>query len=315
MLAQPSGLLSFRALEYDHSMRRFLQIAFAGWVALSMSMAQAFAFPGDGGAGGYTPVSSTAPDVSGYTRDDSQSDALTAYLKGRRLPLVGAQVLHDPSSGQSAIVLYGFVATAFGKSDATAKARAFLKDPSVVVENRVKVDPEIASLPKSSRHHSADDGSSAVPNPDASGPAAEADPNASSQADADPNAMPGVQGYMDQQNQQAQIQQYQNQQNPLAGGSGGMPGGMVPLVALLGLLSAANGGGGSSFSFGSSGPFGIPNSFGRSSPYQANPSGASPYGSPYGSPYAAPPGAYPSSPYGPSGSPYGPPTGSFSPYP
>jgi hypothetical protein len=85
--------------------------------------------------------------------------------------------------------------------------------------------------------------------------------------------------------------------------SGGMmSGGMIPLVALLGLLSATNGG--SNFSFGSSGPFGMPN-FGGSGPYQNPYSGGSPYG-------YQPPGSFPSGPYG---SPYGPPPGSFSPYP
>ena len=74
-------------------------------------LAQAFAFPGDSGASGYTPVSSTSPDTSGYTKDDSRSEELTNYLKSHRLPLVGAQVLADPSSGQHVIVLYGFVAT------------------------------------------------------------------------------------------------------------------------------------------------------------------------------------------------------------
>ena len=38
-------------------MRRLIQIAFAGWIALSMTIAQAFAFPADSwAAGAYTPV-------------------------------------------------------------------------------------------------------------------------------------------------------------------------------------------------------------------------------------------------------------------
>ena len=78
---------------------------------------------------------------------------MTNYLRSHRLPLVGAQVLADPSSGQHVVVLYGFVATDFGKSDATTKANAFLHDRTAVIENRVKVDPEIASLPKTSHHH------------------------------------------------------------------------------------------------------------------------------------------------------------------
>jgi hypothetical protein len=205
-------------------------------------------------------------------------------LKKHRLPLVGAQVLNDPASGQRTVVLYGFVATDFGKSDATAKTRAFLHDSSAVVENRVMVNPAIASQPAASRpHDEASGGYSAGPS--------ESSANAGNSANADDGsaAMGGAQSYLEQQSQQGQIQQYQNQQNPLASGgmpggmTGGISGGMVPLVALLGLLSATNGG--SSFSFGSSGPMGVPNSFGGS-PYQRNPYGG-------GSPYAYPPGAYP----------------------
>ncbi|HTT76991.1 MAG TPA: hypothetical protein VMF50_13565 [Candidatus Binataceae bacterium] len=295
-------------------MWRAARIAFACWFALSLSVVQAFAFPGDGGAAGYTPVSSTAPDTSGYTKDNVQSGALTKYLNSRRLPLVGAQVLKDPATGQRVVVLYGFVATDFGKTDAAAKTRAFLRDPSVIVENHVKIDPEIASLPKPSHHNEYATGESSP----STGSYAS---NAGSQAGADTNGLPGAQSYLDQQNQESQIQQYQNQSNPLANGSGigggaAISGSMAPLVALLGLLAATNGN--SSFAYGSSSPLGM---FGRSAPYQPNPYGgspyAAPYGSPYGSPYSAPsnsypPGAYPSSPYGNGSSPYPP---GYSPYP
>jgi hypothetical protein len=43
------------------------------------------------------------------------------------------------------VIIYGFVATAFGKADAADKARAFLKDPNLKIINRVKVRPEIAN--------------------------------------------------------------------------------------------------------------------------------------------------------------------------
>ena len=282
------------------AMRRLLQIAFAGWLGLSMSLAQAWAFPNEGSF--YTPVSGSAPDSSGYAKDDERSEALTSYLKSHRLPLVGAQVLNDSASGQHIVVLYGFVATDFGKTDATAKARAFLNDPSAVVENRVMVDPEIAS---SSRHHHEDAsvaGSSSAP----ASPAAE--PADSASADNGSGSANGADSYLEHQSQQSQIQQYENQQNPMAGGgmtaggplAGMSGGGMVPLIALLGLLGATSGG--RSLSFSSSGPFGMPNSLGGPSPYQQNPySGGSPYSYPYSS-----------SPYG---SPYGSPPGSFSPYP
>lgn len=299
-------------------MRRLIQIAFAGWVAFSMGMAQAFAFPaegaapksyemaaagspsayGSGDAGSDGAASAASNDTTGYQKDDAQSTALSSYLKDRRLPLVGAQVLRDPSTGKRVVVLYGFVATDFGKADATAKAQRFFKDMPVVVDNRVIVNPEIATRPKASSHNQyATGGDESGAAPDASAP-----PDSEADADNGANSMPGVQGYLNQQNQQAQIQQYQAQQNRGAGAGGGLvvSGGMMPLVALLGLLSAANGGS-SGFSFGS------PNQFGRSNPFQPNPFGASPYGSPYG--------AYPPSPYAPQGTnPYGGSSG-FSPYP
>jgi hypothetical protein len=281
--------------------RRLLQIALAAWLGLTMSWAQAWASPA---GGAYTPVSGGVAETTGYTKDTGRSEALTAYLKSHRLPLVGAQVLNDSASGQRTVVLYGFVATDFGKSDATTKARAFLHDSSAVVKNRVMVNPAIASQPAASHPHQEASGETSPASPDASIGAGN-----SANADDGSAAMGGAQSYLEQQSQQAQIQQYQNQQNPLAGGgapggmTGGISGGMVPLVALLGLLSATNGG--SSFSFGSSGPAGLPNSFGGGSPYRQNPYGG-------GSPYGYPPGAFPSSPYG---SPYGSPPGSFSPYP
>lgn len=290
-------------------MKRLLQLAFAGWLAFSMSLAQAWALPGDGGS--YAPTAGGTPDTSRYTADSSRSDALTSYLKKHRLPLVGAQVLNDPSSGGHVVVLYGFVATDFGKNDAASKARAFLKDPSLVVENRVMVEPEIASRPATSRHpgYAPSEGSSAVP--ESSSPPA----SASANADNGSGSMAGPESYLEHQSPQSQIQQYQNQQNPLAnsgmagGGMLGTMGGgnMVPLIALLGLL--AGGSGGSTLSFGSSGPFGMPNSFGGGGPYQRNPYSG-------GSSYGYPPGSYPSGPYGsPYGSPYSGPPGSFSPYP
>ncbi len=74
-----------------------------------------------------------------------QSQDLTHYLKTHRLPLVGAQVSHD-ATGRRQVVLYGFVATPFGKTDAVKKARAFLKDPELLVENRIKIRPELRNM-------------------------------------------------------------------------------------------------------------------------------------------------------------------------
>jgi len=74
----------------------------------------------------------------------SQSAALTKYLKSHRLPLVRAQVVSGPA-GQRKVILFGFVATDFGKRDAAEKTRKFLRDPNLVVDNRIKVSPELAA--------------------------------------------------------------------------------------------------------------------------------------------------------------------------
>ena len=89
------------------------------------------------------PPPSAAGTVAGGTIDSPQSQALSDYLKHHSLPLVGAQVVTSPSGGKQAI-LFGFVASDFGKTDAEQKARRYLKDPSLVVDNRIKVSPELA---------------------------------------------------------------------------------------------------------------------------------------------------------------------------
>ncbi len=80
-----------------------------------------------------------------YRIDRGASNALSQYLKTNKLPLVGAQVSRD-ASGQLQVMLYGFVASELGKSDAEAKTRKFLKQPSLLVINRIKVNPEIRDL-------------------------------------------------------------------------------------------------------------------------------------------------------------------------
>jgi hypothetical protein len=88
-----------------------------------------------------------------YTVDRAASDDLTTYLRKNRLPLVGAQVLSSPD-GQKRLVLYGFVASDFGKHDAETKALAHLGGSGFTVENRIAVRPEIEHL-KSSHHTTA----------------------------------------------------------------------------------------------------------------------------------------------------------------
>ena len=220
-----------------------------------------------------------------YVPDTGASSALTDHLKQHRLPLVGAQVLRNPNDGSRAVVLYGFVGSDLGKSDAQRRAEDFINDPSVEVDNRIRVNPDLLTARGSS---------SAMP-PDASNaPDAQANANASS--------MPGVQSYVDQQNQSAQVQQYQ-QQNSM----GSSMSAMLPLIALMGLLSMSSGGG--SFSTGPPmgySPYGYPSSpYGGSpySPYSGYAPGMPPssFGTPgygYGSPGGVTPfGSLPGSPY------------------
>jgi hypothetical protein len=87
-----------------------------------------------------------------YKVDGPDSQSLTNYLRQRRLPLVGAQVLED-SAGNRRIVLYGFVATQFGRNDAAREAlsyyaeyRAQLGTPAPPLENHIEIRPEIARM-------------------------------------------------------------------------------------------------------------------------------------------------------------------------
>ena len=75
--------------------------------------------------------------------DNSQSTALTNYLHSRQLPLVGARVLAS-NGGPRQAILYGYVATPFGKADAVDKAREFLNDSGAQVDNRIKIEPDLA---------------------------------------------------------------------------------------------------------------------------------------------------------------------------
>ena len=146
------------------------------------------------------PPPSSAGTVAGGTIDSPQSQGLSDYLKHHSLPLVGAQVVTSPSGGKQ-VILFGFVASDFGKTDAEQKARHYLKDPSLVVDNRIKISPELA-------------GSGGIPGSTVNGvPSANAmpsdgsDPYASSGSiqDYQNNEPPGAQAYQ----AQGQYQQYQ----------------------------------------------------------------------------------------------------------
>ena len=263
-------------------MRRMFHTALSVWFLVAMTMAQGCA--GSAQSSGYSahnanaaganagnaatsqwatamrPQASAHVSMQGYVADPGASTALTDYFKQHRLPLVGAQVLRNPSDGARAVVLYGFVGSDFGKSDAQHKAEDYINDTSVEVDNRIRVNPELLSARGPSSATPADSSNDA--NTDAQDQQAEANAGAS---------MPGVQSYVDQQNQEAQIQQYQ-QQNSMSGMTS-----MLPLIALLGILSmemaAAN----------SSGFAGGPS---MGYPRYGSPYSSSPYGSPYSSPYS-----------------------------
>jgi hypothetical protein len=111
------------------------------------------------------PVMTPTSWAQNYTVDSAASDSLTAYLRKNRLPLVGAQVQTTPD-GQKRLMLYGFVATDYGKQDAETKALAHLGGSGITVENRIAVRPEIDQLKP--HHHAMSSASDAASSPDQS---------------------------------------------------------------------------------------------------------------------------------------------------
>jgi hypothetical protein len=76
--------------------------------------------------------------------DKNTSAKLTKYLHNHRLPMVGAQVSNTDSGRQ--LMLYGFVATDFGKDDAVTKSRAYLHDSTIAVVNNIRVNPQLKHM-------------------------------------------------------------------------------------------------------------------------------------------------------------------------
>ena len=286
-------------MEYNASVGRLFHSALSVWFLIAMTMAQGCAGPAQNSGYSAHDANSAGTEQSqfakankpqsgianskDYVPDASASKALTDHLKQHRLPMVGAQVVRNPTDGSRAVVLYGFVGSDLGKSDAQRQAEDYINDASVEVENRIHVNPDLLT---------------------SRGPSSATPPDSSNAPDQRANAnssMPGVQSYVDQQNQTPQVQQYQ-QQNSMASSMSTM----LPLIALMGLLSMSNGS--SSFSTGPPGgysPYGYPSSpFG----YPSSPYGGSPY-SPYsGYPPGMPPSSFGNPGYG-SGSGYGSPGG------
>ncbi len=160
------ALFEFDSKEYDQFMRYWIRSAFILWFATVMTLGQSCAtlqganpsatnsFSSNSGASSSTSGATTSGsepaitpvaksfDPAGYKVDSAESKALSDYLTQHKLPLVGAQVMHGPA-GQRGVVLYGFVGSDFGKQDAIAKARTYLSDSSIAVNNRIKVEPQL----------------------------------------------------------------------------------------------------------------------------------------------------------------------------
>lgn len=239
------------------------------WLALGLislascapqsTQATALHSPSSIGSSSATNPQSNVQFAANAPIDNAQSAALTSQLHSSQLPLVGARVLAS-NGGPRQAILYGFVRTPFGKADAADKARQWLNDPGAQIDNRIKVEPDLAGKPDRSQPMASN---SDLDNPD-------------------------LQTYQNQQkldnqalNQQQQA--YMNQGSPFSGGGLGGSG----IFMMLPLLMGGFGGGGGSFGFGS-GAFGSPYGSTYGSPYGGgypsypSPSYPSPGGSPYG---------------------------------
>jgi hypothetical protein len=80
-----------------------------------------------------------------YVIDQGTSDALTRYLHMNQLPMVTAQFSTSPG-GSKQLILTGFVATQFGRTDAERTAAAYLNDPSVNLVDQILLDPHVEDL-------------------------------------------------------------------------------------------------------------------------------------------------------------------------
>jgi hypothetical protein len=108
--------------------------------------------------------------------DTGQSmDTLSAYLHGHQLPLVEARLI-TKENGERDLMLYGYVATEYGKADAEEQARDFVDDPDIEIINRIQVRPELLTLGRDSNTGAAADtdaDADSADTPDASAAGAE----------------------------------------------------------------------------------------------------------------------------------------------
>jgi hypothetical protein len=96
-----------------------------------------------------------------YVIDQGTSDAITKYLHTNELPMVTAEFSTSPS-GRKQLILNGFVATQFGRTDAERIATAYLNDPNVKMVDQILLDPHVEDL------RPPEQGSAAAANPPSS---------------------------------------------------------------------------------------------------------------------------------------------------
>jgi hypothetical protein len=89
------------------------------------------------------------------------------YLHANCLPLVEARTIVNASG--SSVLLYGYVATDFGKRDAEDQTRDFIDDPDVTITNRIVVRPELLTMGTPGNCNSADGTEPAADNAAADG--------------------------------------------------------------------------------------------------------------------------------------------------
>jgi hypothetical protein len=89
--------------------------------------------------------------------DDPAYDPLSDYLHANRLPLVEARTIVN-ASGERSVLLYGYVATDFGKRGAEDQARNFMDDPDVTITNGIVVRPELLTMRTPGNSNSSADG-------------------------------------------------------------------------------------------------------------------------------------------------------------
>src|ERR1700683_1237971 len=274
-----SGRRTYNEIVTRRSARNIVGI----WLALglfSLASCAPITLPGNSSANNHggaqvgsssTPAGSETHFDGNAPIDSKQSQALTDYLLIYQLPLVGARVL-AANGGSRQGILYGYVGAPFGKGEAAGDARQCLKDSNAQVDNRLKIEPELAANPPNSSSGAAASNGADLNNPD-------------------------IQRY-EQQQQTAQQQQYMNQGGPMGssvGSSMGSPGLMMLLPLLLGGGTSFGGGSGMGFGMGGGGmgsPFGgggsmfggsgYPNSGYPNSGYPSSGYPSSGYGNPYG---------------------------------